>query len=154
MKTKKTTNLNPIPEIVFRPFKQLKNITAVVIFFNIILIIISALKHDFTASDLSNLAELTLNLTFVIGAIGLTIFSLKLDNKTSKQSDQTKKELIYRYLGFIFLASSIAITSYILSLIDFSPLINKIYSILVLMLLLKLITSTVATIIAYFNIKD
>ncbi len=95
-----------------------------------------------------------MNLTFVIGAIGLTIFSLKLDNKTSKQSDQTKKELIYRYLGFIFLASSIAITSYILSLIDFSPLINKIYSILVLMLLLKLITSTVATIIAYFNIKD
>lgn len=153
MKTKKPTNLNPVPKIVFTPFKQSKNITVVVNYFNIILIIISIFKHNFTASDLSNLAQLTLNLTFVIGAIGLTIFSLKLDNNSCIQSNKTKKELIYSYLGFIFLASSISITSYILSLIDFGPVINKTYSILVLLLLLKLITSTIATIIAYFNIK-
>jgi hypothetical protein len=155
MSSKKSTNLNSVPKIIFLPFKSSRLIIAALTVINFILIALCALSYNFTSSDLSYLAELTVNLIFVIGAIGLTIFSLKIDNGSGPtQNKETKKELILRYIGMIFLDSSIAITSYILSLLDFSPLINKAWSILVLIVLLQSIASTLATIVAYFNIRD
>lgn len=155
MSTKNSNNLNSIRKFLFTPFKQSRIYFSIVNALNLILIVVCGFKHNFTASDLSTLAQLTLNLVFVIGAIGLTIFSLKLDtNNSFTQSKETKKNLAYSYIGLIFLNSSIAITSYILSLIDFGSFINKWYSIIALVVLLRSITSTLNTIITYFNIKD
>ncbi|KIL09238.1 hypothetical protein SR42_09740 [Clostridium botulinum] len=158
-------NKNSIPKILFTPLKHLKTYFCIINTLSLIAIFFCFFYVDFKPDNLAKLSELTLNIAFVVGALGITIFSLKLDstNKGKEvQSKEDKNKLILSYIGTILVCSSSALLGYILyllnlnfsfSLFGFNITIIKLYCIVSLMLILRMLTSTLSTLICYFNVR-
>ena len=158
---KKNTTHNAIPSIVFTPLKNSKRWIAFFTFLSLIFSTIMLFSVifgvlSFNQEQLNGMADFTLNLVFVVAALGLTIFTLPLDSIHPK-----KDEIILSYIGTTLLIVSISIFTYILSFCDFLNIcifnqcdIFSIYFCAMLLLVCRSITSLLATIVAYFNIRE
>lgn len=158
---KKNNTHNPIPSLVFTPFKTTKKVTVFFTFLSLILLFIMFFmvlfgKLSFTQDQLNGMANFTLNLVFVVAAIGFTIFSLPIETIHPE-----KDKIMLSYIGTSLLLASISIFTYILSFCD--PLnicifnqanVFSIYFCAMLALVCRCITSLLSTIVAYFDIKE
>lgn len=118
----------------------------------IILINVIRQKYIFTYEELKELADFTLNIVFVIAALGFTIFTLPIDKD---KNHPRKDNIIFSYIGYVFTLASISIFAYIISYCKFfSSLILSLYFCAMLLMLCGCITKLLATIVAYFNIRD
>lgn len=156
-----SNNLNKIPSAVFTPFKTSKNLCVFFIGVSFILsigLLLSAIfgKTSFTQTQLKEIAEFTLNLVFVIAAIGLTIFTLPI-----KSQHPEKDTIILTYIGTSLFIATSSIFSYILSYCTFFNIIVfknldvfSLYFCAMLFMISMCILIFISTIIAYFNIRD
>ena len=150
--TNNNYNINSVPDIVFRSFKSCRNIC---IFFNIfsaLAIIWFGSRHPFVSDNLKDISDFSTNIIFVIGALGISIFSLPID-KNNKYLQDKKPKIMIRYIGSIFVYSSICAFGYALSFLDQNAYNIKLYCISGLILLPTFVTITIATIVSYFNIR-
>ncbi len=150
---------NSLPNLVFVPFKTSKKISVFFMLLSmtlsvIILINVIRQKYIFTYEELKELANFTLNIVFVIAALGFTIFTLPIE--VDKDKNHLRKDnIIFSYIGYVFILASIAIFAYIISYCKFfSSLILSLYFCAMLLILCGCITKLLAAIVAYFNIRD
>lgn len=146
---------NNIPKVVFTPFKTCKIMSVIFICLSMILSIIIFInvitkKYNFTPDELKNFADFTLNIIFVIAALGFTIFTLPIS-----QAHPEKDKILFSYIGNAFVFASIAILTYIISFCAFFPdIVFGLYFCVMFFILCISLTKLLATIIAYFNIRD
>lgn len=149
---KKISNI--FSKLIFIPFKTAKCISIVFIVLSILLdvflICLAIKQHDiFTQEELKELATFTLNIVFVIAALGFTIFTLPILSAHSN-----KDEIILSYIGWICIIASISIFTYIVSYCNFlPPIVFSLYFCIMLFVLCFCMTKLLSTIIAYFDIK-
>lgn len=148
---------NSLPNLVFVPFKTSKKFSVFFIILSmmlsvIILINVIRQKYIFTYEELKELADFTLNIVFVIAALGFTIFTLPINKD---KNHPRKDNIIFSYIGYVFTLASISIFAYIISYCKFfSSLILSLYFCAMLLMLCECITKLLAAIVAYFNIRD
>lgn len=143
-----------ITKFVFPKFKTVK---IAIILFAVLSIMFSFGLYfygNFSSDDLRDISELSLNVIFIIGALGISIFTLNIPSTKNNKSKFSKKHLITSYISLIFFNSSIAILAYIFSLYNFFPWFYKAYSILSLICLCYMLIATLTYIMEYFGIKD
>ncbi len=152
---------NVIPSTVFTPFKKNRIRTAIFAILSFLLSVFMLIKVllgelSFNQEQLNSMADFTLNLVFVVAALGLTIFTLPLKNEHPE-----KDTILFSYIGTSLLIASISVFTYILSYCDFLNVsifnitdLFSIYFCAMLMLVCRCITSILSAIIAYFDIKD
>ena len=111
---------------------------------------------SFSGEQLNDMAGFSLTFVFIVATLGFTIFSVI---KTDEHPQKNK--ILFSYIGTSFLIASIAVFTYILSYCDFLNVqvfgkadIFSIYFCAMFLLISRCITSILATIIAYFNIKE
>lgn len=150
-----------VPAIVFTPFKKTKRRITFFTFLSLVLSVYMVYKVLFTnlsfnQEQLNEMADFTLNLVFVVAALGLTIFTLPL-----KTEQPEKEKIMLSYIGSSLLIATISIFTYILSFCDFLNLhfiyqadVFSFYFCLMLVLVCNCITSILSAIVAYFDIKD
>lgn len=149
---------------IFTPFKYSKNISSFFIGLSLFLSIVTFVyvimgKLSFSQEQLKEIADFTLNLVFVIAAVGLTIFTLPIKTTHSEHSD--KEKIMFSYIGTSILIASISIFTYILSYCPFMNItfmgkfdIFSVYFCAMFIILCRSLSSIITTIVAYFNIKD
>lgn len=158
---KKTkNNHNAVPTLIFTPFKKNKRWITVFTFLSLALSTIMLFfvlfgNLSFNQEQLNGMADFTLNLVFVVAALGLTIFTLPL-----KTEQPEKDKIMLSYIGTSLLIASISIFTYILSFCSFLNVstfnqvdIFSIYFCAMLILVCRCITSLLSAIVAYFDIK-
>lgn len=146
---------NSIPKVVFTPFKTSRIISVIFMFLSMILsvailynVIIG--NYNFTPDELRNFADFSLNIIFVIAALGFTIFTLPIS-----QTHPEKDKILFSYIGNTFVLASIAIFTYIISYCAFLPdFVFGLYFCVMFFMLCGSITKLLATIIAYFNVRN
>lgn len=112
---------NALPKTVFTPFKISRIIStifmilsmgvSVYIFYNVM-----NGAYTFSREELKDFADFTLNIIFVIAALGFTIFALPI-SKIHPEKDK----IIFSYIGQTCVLASIAIFTYIVSYCNFLP---------------------------------
>lgn len=159
--TNNNKSFNNVPSIVFTSFKTRKNLSVLFMTMSMLLSLWMLIKSflgqiSFSAEQLNDMAGFSLTFVFIVATLGFTIFSVI---KTEEYSH--KNEILFSYVGTSFLIASIAVFTYILSYCDFLNVkvfgeadIFSIYFCTMFPLICRCITSILATIIAYFNIKE
>lgn len=143
----------PVPAIVFPSFTEHKKIMIILWLILMLAIVVYGINKTYTVDDLKGLSEFTLNLTLVMGALGITIFSLTLSKDT--QTKENKDKLVTSYIGTICLETMFAICGYTLAILIKEPnYIIKIWCIVQLSINSYIVIHTVSAIMAFFNITD
>lgn len=107
-------------------------------------------NYIFSQEELKNFSDFTLNIIFVIAALGFTIFTLPI-SKVHPEKDK----IIFSYIGQICVIASIAIFTYIVSYCNFLPTtVFGIYFCGMFFILCGCITKLLAVIVGYFDIRD
>lgn len=146
---------NRLPKVVFTPFKTSRIICVCLMIFSMLLsayIFYNVLNGNctFSQDELKNFADFTLNIIFVIAALGFTIFTLPI-SKVHPERDK----IIFSYIGQTCVMASIAIFTYIVSYCNFLPtVIFGMYFCVMFFILCGCITKLLAVIVGYFDIRD
>lgn len=157
----KNNDFNNISSIVFTSFKTGKNLSILFTILSMILSLWMLIKAflgqiSFSAEQLNDMAGFSLTFVFIVATLGFTIFSV-----IKTEEHPQKNNILFSYVGTSFLIASISVFTYILSYCDFLNVqvfgkadIFSIYFCAMFFLICRCITSILATIIAYFNIKE
>lgn len=159
--TNNNKSFNNVPSIVFTSFKTGKNLSVLFMTMSMLLSLWMLIKSflgqiSFSAEQLNDMAGFSLTFVFIVATLGFTIFSV-----IKTEEHPQKNKILFSYVGTSFLIASIAVFTYILSYCDFLNVkvlgeadIFSIYFCAMFLLICRCITSILATIIAYFNIKE
>ncbi|MBI9010947.1 MAG: hypothetical protein JEZ08_01855 [Clostridiales bacterium] len=120
-----------------------------------LLIITGAFSISINATILREFASFSLNLILVVGALGLAIFALAVDEKW-KNTKANRDEVMIRYVGELFVLLSLTMLGYVISIFGTSMPAWGItcYGIAMISSSVYFIKHTLASIVAYFNIRD
>lgn len=107
-------------------------------------------SYTFSQEALKDFADFTLNIIFVIAALGFTIFTLPIS-----RIHPEKDKIIFSYIGQTCVMASIAIFTYIVSYCNFlSAKVFGLYFCAMFFILCGCITKLLAVIVGYFDIRD
>lgn len=158
-KTPISQPVNTVPGIVFTPLKESRITITILMYLSMglsIYLLYSVMinKLAFSPEQLKDLSGFVLNLVLVIAALGFSIFSLPITTAQPK-----KEELLFSYIGQILCLASITVLSYIISYCPFlirawNEKLISLYVCICLLLMSGCILRLLATIVAYFNIRD
>lgn len=144
--------LNKIESVVLWEFKKTKFYTLIISILILIMTVIYGIVTEFDSEILKDLSVFSMNIVLVIAALSIAIFSIPFHGELSER----KKDIIIRYVGEIVLTIVIILLGYTISFFGsfFSNFVIKVYSELMLLVLLRSITRLLAAIVMYFDLKE
>lgn len=156
---------NTVPNIVFKPYKKNKKKIVISMIISNLILIFAFFSITFNADNLKELSQFAINIILVVGALGIAMFSLPI---TGANIEERKREVVLRYIGEIGALLSTAILGYIISIFGVPlfklipiifyeqriSMIIKTYCIILVNSLLFSLLHTLASFVAYFNIRE
>lgn len=146
---------NSVPKIVFRNFKKSRKRVIFFSFLSSLTILSGIWSTNIDATVLKELSTFAINIILVIGALGIALFAVPISDK-NKNTTKNRDEVIISYIGELFVLLSVAVLGYIISIfglkIPWWGILG--YCIAMIAMVLFLITQTMASVVAYFNIRD
>ncbi len=148
---------NNVPSIVFGSNKVSRFIAIIfTIIIGILMLVMSLMNMDkFTGDTLKGFSELSMTVVLAIIALGISIFQSDKDLLMQTNNEQNIKKVYLSYIFSMFPVILIIVLGYVVAeFFGGVAWIMCLYSIAMIEVLLKSITGTMASFVAFLNIRD
>lgn len=135
------------------PYKYGKWFIVIINFASLISVFYILANNNFNTKDLKDLASFSISTILAFAALMLSIFTFKGEGK-SKETEKKLKSNVIGYLMDAISASSVAVLSYVVSFMFTFPVwIIKMFATITILLIVHMLTHSVAFIAAHFDLE-